>query len=638
MGLKITELKYKRYKKNIFDNLDFEVNSQEVLGVNFTNRTAANFFLKLLLGKKKVTRGKIILNNNNITALLPKERKITTISSGVLKLGFLPTKLRMAYHILKSPKFLYEAGVEYYTNKYNYKELQMIGDDLYLEELVKITENIIKEYYLNSIKIKKDWMSRYLKEISLFHQKEITALIKQDSSTILSQTLHTYIQKKEEIRVKEGYLAFLQALWDKIAYVGDLDYLCDCKFIAKKRKIKNKSFDFAEAKLVAMKYLKILGAEIAYERYRLMNARKAYRRYRINVLNALGKEKNKLGVVKNILNNSNVSSLKWIQLANDQWFEYNQKQEQLITNLLPDEASLIKGKVLEYFHKYHIALLNRTLVPRTHDNSAEIKLAQEKVITVYNQAFNQVKNLMDHLEIKMNWFRLTKNLSNFDHIKIKIINAILTKKELFIFNNTFDNLTQKEVQELNDIMTKLKEDYPLTSFLIISKNIENIKNYVNQFLFFDLENKAKVITQTEALTKPGTLTLFKTIYNNFDNIYEVNFDEQKKGLLWNGFTIGEGQNLALTEDSYQMAINPKFITLEKTKNFNKSDNLKIKGQLKGLKKIFKTNLCTFETETGNIIKFMIEDKNINLKKVNAIFLEKGALLLYDLNNNLVKVF
>ncbi|GAA6238295.1 MAG: hypothetical protein SPLM_04160, partial [Spiroplasma phoeniceum] len=130
MGLKINNLKYKWYKKIIFSDLNFSVDSQEILGTHFENKFSQLYFLKLLLGKKKPRNGKIYLNNRNITTLLPKERRIGYVSSGPLRLAFLPTKLLLAYHILKTPKFLHDSLLKYNKNKYFYKNLVFIGNDL----------------------------------------------------------------------------------------------------------------------------------------------------------------------------------------------------------------------------------------------------------------------------------------------------------------------------------------------------------------------------------------------------------------------------------------------------------------------------------------------------------------------------
>ncbi|AOX43376.1 hypothetical protein S100390_v1c00330 [Spiroplasma sp. NBRC 100390] len=638
MGLKISNLKYKRYKKNIFTDLSFEVNSQEVLGTYFENKFSQLYFLKLLLGKKKPRSGKIYLNSRNITALLPKERKIGYVSPGTLRLGFLPTKLRLAYHILKTPKFLHDSSLKYIKNKYRYKNLVFIGNDLNKKDLILKTDKIINEYFHNSIRIKEEWIETYLTQISEFHKKEIAKIFEDDKDSILIQSLHTYTYKKEEIRVYEGFLAFLQALWDKIYYISELDYLCDCYEIAKKRKIKNKKFGFTGAKLVCEKYLKILQTEILYERYKLIKARKALKKYRLNVLNTVMRDSERKNIIKGILHKSNsVNVVTWLKLAEDQWFNYNQKQEQLISNLLPDEATIIKGKVLEYFHKYHLALLNNKLIQREEDNSLAIAAANEKIVTVYNQAFEQVKELMSNLNIKMNWFKITKNLSSFDHTKIRLINAILTNKELIILHNTFDNLTHNEAIELNEILLTLKNYNPQITFLVLTRNIENIKNYVTKLLFFDENNNYKLMSKEQAEFFPETMHLYQTMYNSSENIFSVQYFEKDNMLVNEKIKIKLPKEIKLVDQKdYSLAINPNLISFEKTKLFNKDLYLMYKGQVKTIKKIVKSIVCFFETNSEVVFKVLVPEKELNLKKMTTIYFDKHALLIYDkINNNLV---
>ncbi|WP_425380080.1 hypothetical protein [Spiroplasma endosymbiont of Stenodema calcarata] len=638
MGLKISNLKYKRYKKNIFTDLNFDVNSQEFLGTYFENKFSQLYFLKLLLGKKKPRTGKIYLNNQNITALLPKERKIGYVSPGTLQLGFLPTKLRLAYHILKTPKFLHDSSLKYFKNKYHYKKLVFIGNDLNKKDLILKTDKIINEYFHNSIRIKEEWIETYLTQISEFHKKEINKILDEDNNSILIQSLHTYFYKKEEIRVYEGYLAFLQALWDKIYYISELDYLCDCCEIAKKRKIKNKIFGFIGAKLVCEKYLKILQAEILYERYQLIKARKALKKYRINVFNTVMRDDEQKSIVKGFFHKSNSENvITWLKITEDQWFNYNQKQEQLIANLLPDEATIIKGKVLEYFHKYHLALLNNRLVEREEDNSIAIAVANDRIVSVYNQAFEQVKELMSDLNIKMNWFKITKNLSSFDHTKIRLINAILTNKELIILHNTFDNLTHNEAIELNEILLTLKNYNPQITFLVLTRNIENIKNYVTQLLFFDENNNYKLMTKKHAELFPDTMNLYEMMYSSSENIFTMQYFEKDNMLANEDVAIKLSKEIKLIDQKeYYLAINPNLISFEKTKYFNKELNLFYKGHIKTIRKIVKSIVCFFETNNKVVLKVLVPEKELNLKKMTTLYFDQHALLIYDkINNNLV---
>ncbi|UZQ29480.1 MAG: hypothetical protein OHM56_09940 [Spiroplasma phoeniceum] len=638
MGLKINNLKYKRYKKIIFSDLNFSVDSQEVLGTHFENKFSQLYFLKLLLGKKKPRNGKIYLNNRNITTLLPKERRIGYVSPGPLRLAFLPTKLRLAYHILKTPKFLHDSSLKYNKNKYFYKNLVFIGNDLNKQDLILKIDKIINEYFNNSIHIKEEWIETYLTQISEFHKKEISKILDDDKDSIFIQSLHTYTYKREEIRVYEGYLSFLQALWDKIYYISDLDYLCDCYEIAKKRKLKDKSFVFIGAKLVCEKYLKILQTEITYERYLLIKARKALKKYRLNVINMVLKDSKHKSVIKGILNKSNSSNIiTWTKLSEDQWFNYNQKQEQLIANLLPDEATIIKGKVLEYFHKYHLELLNNTLETREKDNSLAIEEANEKVVTVYNQAFEEVKKLMINLNIKMNWFKLTKNLSSFDHTKIRLINAILSKKELIILHNTFDNLTHNEANELNEILLSLKNYNPQLTFLVLTKNIENIKNYATQLLFFDKDNNYKLMSKNHADFLPNTINLYQIMYNSSENVFIMKYSIAENVLKNEKIKIKLPKRTKLIDQKeYYLAVNPNLISFQKTKQFNKDLNLLYKGHVKSIKKVFKSIVCFFEVNDEVIFKILVWEKELNFKKTTTIYFEKKALLVYDkVNNNLV---
>lgn len=60
MGLRINNLKYKQNKKNIFNNLNFNINNQEIVWIYFQNKLSQLYFIKLLLGKKNHIMEKFI--------------------------------------------------------------------------------------------------------------------------------------------------------------------------------------------------------------------------------------------------------------------------------------------------------------------------------------------------------------------------------------------------------------------------------------------------------------------------------------------------------------------------------------------------------------------------------------------------
>lgn len=258
-------------------------------------------------------------------------------------------------------------------------------------------------------------------------------------------------------------------------------------------------------------------------------------------------------------------------------------------------------------------------------------------MTVYNQAFEEVKKLMSSLNIKMNWFKLTKNLSSFDHTKIRLINAILSKKELIILRNTFDNLTHNEANELNEILLSLKNYNPQLTFLVLTKNIENIKNYVTKLLFFDKDNNYKLMSKNHAEFLPNTINLYQIMYNNSEKIFSMKYSAAEKVLENEQIKIKLPKGTKLIDQKeYFLAINPNLISFQKTKEFNKDLHLAYKGHVKSIKKVVKSIVCFFEVNNDVIFKILVSEKELNLKKTTTIYFEKNALLVYDkVNSNLV---
>lgn len=640
MSFEIKNIYFKKHKKWIFQNFSFIINNKNTLGINFENKKHMKYFLKIILGKKTIYKGEIYLNNQNITTNLPKNRNIILIMSSIFKINIFPIKLYLTNYLIKSPKFLHNAIINYLNNKYYLKKLLMINGDLFEKKIFHDIEQIIEKYIFDVIKIKNDWMNIYLLEIKSVYKKEIKKIFQINENTIIFQNIKNFIYKKEKLRVYEGFLSFLQSLFDKIKYIAELDYSCNCIILAKKKKLKNKCFSFKEIKLICQKYNKILKIDIWYERYKLFKYRNNVKKYYINIINLLYRE-NPINIKsKSLIYNFFNKKINFLlQLSKQKWYKYKYKQEQLISTLLPDEASIIKGKIIEKFHKYHIEILNQQIVYFHENISKDIEESKTRVVNIFNQAFNLIKELMFDLNIKITGLKIQKNLNNFDQIKIKLIYSILLKKQLIILNNIFDNLTEIQSIELINIINNIKIYNPKIIFLFLTKNIEYTKKYVNNFLFFYKNGKNEIINKEEDFLFPKYLNLYKLINNNFSNIFQINYYYNNSIIENKNFSFKLPKKKYLMKTGiYILAINPKLISFKQTKNYNIELNLIFNGIIKSLKKINESYISIFKINKKFYLNIITKNIYVNKVKNNTIYFEKGALLIYDkYNKQLIQI-
>ncbi|WP_283271799.1 hypothetical protein [Spiroplasma sp. SV19] len=145
------------------------------------------------------------------------------------------------------------------------------------------------------------------------------------------------------------------------------------------------------------------------------------------------------------------------------------------------------------------------------------------------------------------------------------------------------------------------------------------------------------MTKEQAEFFPETMHLYQTMYNSSENIFLVQYFEKDNMLANEEIKIKLPKEIKLVnQKEYWLAINPNLISFEKTKYFNKDLYLMYRGQVKTIKKIFKSVVCFFETNNEVVLKVLVPEKELNLKKMTTIYFDKHALLIYDkIKNNLV---
>lgn len=648
MSLKFEKVNYKRRNKVVFNELDFNLESKKVMTVLCDSNENYKRFLNLIIGKDNINTGSIYLDEENVTAVYRKRRNIKYVSPYSSPLwGIIPVKIRLTQRLLLSATFLNEALSKYYNDKYIADEISLANTDLHKKSLLKKINKLISEYVDNAFKIKEEWLNNYDNQIDIFHQKWVKELLV-NLPEFDRQKVFTYIMKKEKIKNERSKLIFLQALWDNIYYLYKIDYSCDCEFIAKRKKLKKKPYCYFETKLVSKKFLKLLTTKLLYQRTLIYKKRKEIKKYEWRFRYEAKLKKDQKSTINSIVNGkikNNAQLELWLKLTDDQWFEFNKKQEHLITSILPDEASMLKGKIIEYTHRYHLLVFNKQNKQQDEkiyeQEFQAVKLNSSSFLSnIYNQAYKKVNNLMEKLCIKMGWFKLTKNLSGFDQIKIAIINAIFGRNKLIILGNIYDNLTLKEKNELDIIIRKVLEHYDM-SILIFSKKVDATIDITDEYLMINSFNSKKISKQ-HLQYNPHNIELYKMLYSSTKNIFYVNYDDKNNEVVWNDVKLAcIINNKEKKNQPLMLAINPLFLSTEKTKNFNKDLNIVWKGNVKSIKKQKNGSVIEFVTQNDLqlVLKLTTYDDKVNIKKINKIYLDRQALLLYESEGNkLLKVW
>lgn len=98
--LEVKNLFFTRSKKQILSDINMHLDEGEILGIVGINGVGKSTFLNILGGHLKHTQGKIFLQGQNISALSPKARNISTVFQG---LGLFPN-MSVASNILFAPR------------------------------------------------------------------------------------------------------------------------------------------------------------------------------------------------------------------------------------------------------------------------------------------------------------------------------------------------------------------------------------------------------------------------------------------------------------------------------------------------------------------------------------------------------
>lgn len=182
MVLKVENLSFSYDKKEILRNLNFSLNSGETLGILGKNGIGKSTFLKIILGILKTNRGKILIDNNDISLLDNKSRAKLT--------GYVPQSEKIAFSFKVKDMILMginaNIGIFQRPSKSDKKRVEEVADIVGVSDFLNLDVDelsggmlqlvlIARSLVLNPKILIMDEPTSYL---DVFHQNAILNLIK----------------------------------------------------------------------------------------------------------------------------------------------------------------------------------------------------------------------------------------------------------------------------------------------------------------------------------------------------------------------------------------------------------------------------------------------------------------------------
>ncbi len=652
MSFELRDIFLKKRNKILYDGFSLILENKNIITCLYNNRKEKKIFIDTIIGKIHPYIGEILLNNIDVITFSKNDRKISLIKAKKLILtNFIPIKFRMFWSLIFDPIFIYKNIINYYykisENLINVgKNNQQIELKISLDNLF---ENYIQKYIQNKIKL----IHEYLDEEYEIHKKNINELIRNNVPDLTKKWLSTFLYKGSEINAYHQILIFLQALWDEVSSFKELRLACDCekKIHDKKIKINKKDFYFNEVINIIDKQLRIISIEIYKIRLEILLKSKQLKKYKKAIIKNIDEynvEKEIKYIIKKYIMKSNVGKYKiiknkqeinnYLNSISDLKDNFLKKQRYLITDILPSDFFILKSKVITLIHDYHKLLLNKEI---NNLNKKEYKKAlktaenqiskKTEIGNVYFSMYEKSIKLMKKLGINYN-FALS-NIFSADFIKVKmfIINSLLSGKEILILDKIFDNLSNKEQNELGRIISKIFHYYPkIKIFIITNKFLYNNVYDTKYLLLTDYSNLLynKEDFSSKYIAIPKNLTVYKSIFRKQGNFLRVNINRKYMKVnddLHQYLKKIEGINNKI------ICINPLYINFSLPEDEkNKEGFIQLIGKIKKSKrKIRNYHLILFKTKRRKKISILCKKIPENINDIKHIFLNKKYIIKYN---------
>ena len=631
MNFRFNQVFFTKNEINYFKNLSFELKNQQILIVVYEDKIYKKNFINLILGHYFVKNGQILLGNKDITTAFKSERKVFLIKKNRNYFWyFLPTKLKFVFLSLLDPIFWYLKLSSFYNNliSFNLKKISKNNFQIELQKklntlLLNLINNVFKKCQNNIIKIQED-IKEFLKNNQIFdNQLKLP--------NILKNIIVNYLNLNAEIETLETNLIINQALFDYVEEFLDLKQSCNCE---KKYPKYKKNFNYWEINFIVQKQLKLISQQIVIIRLNLATKKFIFFRYYFKIKKAMINnnflKKNRKIVndflkqikEKNYLNLNLKFNYKFLGLYS-KFIKTNWKKNEIfIEKILNNNIMMLRIKIIELIHNYHKLLIAKKFkinFIKVKKNKKKLIESKPKIIiddltaSIYQKALNVIKLL----GFKRNIFFWNYS-TLFSQIQTYIINAIIAKKELIIFDSVFLELNFTEQKKMFLMIERIKIYFPRTKFIFLTNQFFAYYIFNTSFLLLQEKNSNNNIIECEKLIEIWNDKVSKKIFTLFFdpnfNLIKVNKKNQ---------TIIDQYLKVINNNCKKINLNPFLINIKRVQ----SDDLCVEGKIikKSKKNLKYFKYCFLLTSKEKFLFF----SQLNLKKLSKIkllYIQKKAII------------
>ncbi|AUB32143.1 hypothetical protein [Spiroplasma floricola] len=447
--------------------------SEKTTVISYDKNLRRNF-KNILQGKYLVKNGLFKIDGYDKVNKQWTKRKVAVIKANTLFRKW-PEKFWLYTSLLLNKNFYSQAKINYINKKYSYLSFSTSKNNKTDLEMRDKIETMISKFINNSIEIEEQWVSEFLNQIVKFNNTNLQKSYgdMEEHIRIIIKDYYYLVEKTQNL---EFIQTFLQTLFDKVYTFMELSSLCTCEYVTKKSKDKQKrklakELNFHQINFVTRKQLKILDLQV--------NNIKAKISKNNFIIKGLKKqivfELNKAEIIKKRIRNLD-ELFTWRKASYDQRFEFKKKQEKMFFEGLSDEATTLRGKIVEVMHKYHKRVLNDNCEKGEID---EFKVHKDRlkreISSVYKQSTLFIDETAKQLGFEFNL--LSFKLSKMEEIWFQLLTAIYLKKYNLIFYNVLAKLNHTEKQNLLSVIDNLFNLDSHFSIVFIEDNINDIAQF-----------------------------------------------------------------------------------------------------------------------------------------------------------------
>lgn len=528
MSYKITNAKFLNQKINV-KNFDFSTEGKYLNQVLFKNNQQKKLLTRILKGKEQINGGRFLVDNLDLVNPKFVKNRASFIYTDKYIERFIPARFILVASTLVNPKFMRNARIKHLRTKYDYLSFLSSKTNLTDFRLKTKLDKAVSEFINNETKVEEKVLLEFEQQLNKFNTEQSNEIFSKHNS-IVKVVARSYYKEKLKLNTYNLTLTFFQALWDDVYKFDSLRNSCTCEYNAKKSSNKEvrrvwKELAYQQTKYVVKKQLKYIGIKILENRTLIYRQTHLVKQLKKQFDIELKKFYTQHNLSRDQITSFNKTLTNWKKLNDDQVDIFTKSQQNYFFSTLAKNSQYIAKVLVVKIHHYHQLVLSNSIKYRTKEEFKKNKVYyKEQIISVFKQALDHNKDLMEKFNINLDWFlKSTFKLSSLNILFVKIIRSINLNKNNVFFMDFIHLLSQNDLEKLISTIKIIRESNPKICFNILD-------SHANKFPFLDQE----LYALNDGYFEKTTLTKLINAYPEefrFDlfgtrNLFRYEYDDQ----------------------------------------------------------------------------------------------------------------